>query len=226
MSLPDPPRRSVWPLALVLIALIIGAVVFAIFLRLESWPARTAARTTAELERLGRDLRDGFVQVTRLQPRITVHDRVVFEQTTAAAELITASRATEIEHDFTHTWAGSTKRLRLRGRFKVKAGFDLRENFSVTVEEEAIRVQVPPARILGLDQEALEVLEFESGFWNRISAADLEKEITALGQLAREKAEAAGLPREAEAALQKQLEEKLQPARPMRVLFGARPPAG
>ena len=228
MTSPDQkrPRRSGWPTAFILVALIFAAVILAIFLRLESWPGRTAARTTAEMERIGRGLRDAFVQVTNLQPRVTINDRVIFEQTSEAAELATASRVTEVEHEFMHTWAGSTKRIKLNGRFIVKAGFDLKEQFTVDVREHEIAIQLPAARVLGVEQERTEVLEFQNGYWNRISPDDLETELAALHRLAREKAESSGLPREAETMLQRQLEEKIEMTQPIRVTFGPLRPKG
>src|ERR1700716_3161225 len=162
--------RIAWPIALTLVALIIAAVVVIIFLRLESWPARTARQGTAELERLGKDLRSAFIAVAHLQPRITINDHVYLEQTTPTSELSILSRRIEVEHEFQSTWAGSSKRVKLHGTFNVKAGFDLRQDFSIDLRPEEIVVQLPHAQILGVEQEQLDVLVFENGYWNGISA--------------------------------------------------------
>src|SRR5438034_4175198 len=74
------PRFS-WPIAFALIGLIVGSVVMLVFLRLETWPARTARQGTAELERLGKDVRSAFIDIAHLQPRITINNRVYMEQT-------------------------------------------------------------------------------------------------------------------------------------------------
>src|SRR6195256_6671454 len=84
--------RIAWPVPLTLVALIIAAVIVVIFLRLESWPARTTHQGTAELERLGKDLRSAFVDIAHLQPRITINNRVYLEQTTTTSELAILSR--------------------------------------------------------------------------------------------------------------------------------------
>ena len=55
--------RISWPVALTLVALIIATVVVIIFWRIETWPSRTAQQSSAELERLGRDLRAAFVDI-------------------------------------------------------------------------------------------------------------------------------------------------------------------
>src|SRR2546430_15025014 len=91
-----------------------------IFLRLESWPARTARQSSAELERLGKDLRSAFVEIAHLQPRITINNRVYIEQTTPVSELVVLSRRIEVEHELLHTWVGSSKRVKLHGTFNAK----------------------------------------------------------------------------------------------------------
>jgi hypothetical protein len=215
----EPRRRFSWPLALTLIVLIGAAVLIVIFLRLESWPARTAKQSTAELERLGRNVRDAFVEVAHLQPRITINNRVYLEKTIAAAQLAILSRQIEVEHELLHTWAGSTKRVKLHGTFTVKAGFDLQQDFAVDLRPDEITVRLPHASILGIEQKQTEVLAFENGLWNRISAADLENELAALPDLARQKAAESGILADAEAALQKQLDERVHAGRPFNLVF-------
>jgi hypothetical protein len=63
------------------------------------------------------------------------------------------------------------------------------------------------------------VLAFENGFWNRISAADVQNELSVLPQLAREKAAATNLPEQAEQALRQQLEARIQAPQPLRLVF-------
>jgi hypothetical protein len=215
----EPRRRFSWPLALTLIVLIGAAVLTIIFLRVESWPARTAKQSTAELERVGRDVRDAFVEVAHLQPRITINNRVYLEKTTATAQLAILSRQIEVEHELLHTWAGSTKRVKLHGTFTAKAGFDLQQDVVVDLRPDEIAVRMPHASILGIEQKQTEVLAFENGFWNRISAADLENELAALPDLARQKAAESGILIEAETALQKQLDERVHAARHFNLVF-------
>ncbi|MEY2563690.1 MAG: hypothetical protein QOH88_1883 [Verrucomicrobiota bacterium] len=215
-----PPRRKLsWPVAFTLIFLIGAVLIAIIFLRLESWPARTATQGTTELERLGRDVRDAFVDIAHLQPRVTISDRVYLEKTTATAELTLLSRQIEVEHELLHTWVGSTKRVKLHGSFVAKAGFDLQQDVTVDIRADEIAVRLPHASILGLDLKQTEVLAFENGFWNRISATDLENELAALPELARQKANESGMLAEAEVALQKQLQERVHASKPVRVTF-------
>jgi hypothetical protein len=219
----EPQRKSSWPLALTLIALIGAALLIIIFLRLESWPARTAKQSTAELERVGRELRDAFVDVAHLEPRVTINNRVYLEKTTATVQLAILSRQIEVEHELLHTWAGSTKRVKLHGTFTAKAGFDLQQDVAVDLRPDEITVRLPHASILGVEQTQTEVLAFENGLWNRISAADLEKELATLPDLARQKAAESGILAEAETALKKQLEERLHAAQRLQLVFQEKP---
>ena len=219
MSKSANPYRVAWPIALTLLALTIAMTILIIFLRLESWPTRTARQSTAELERLGKNLRAAFVDIAHLQPRITINDRVYMEQTTPVSELVVLSRRIEVEHELLHTWVGSSKRVKLHGTFTAKAGFDLRKGLSIDIRPDEIMVQLPHAQILGVEQQQVDVLAFENGLWNRISGQDVQSEFSVLPELAWKKAAESELPAEAEQTLQKQLEQRIHTAQPLRLVF-------
>ncbi|PYI72811.1 MAG: hypothetical protein DMF08_05195 [Verrucomicrobia bacterium] len=219
MSKSANPHRVAWPIALALIALISAIVVVVISLRLESWPARTARQSTAELERLGKNLRSAFIDIAHLQPRITINDRVYMEQTTPVSELVVLSRRIEVEHELFHTWVGSSKRVKLHGTYIAKAGFDLRKGLSIDIRPDQIMVQLPHAQILGVEQQQVDVLAFENGLWNRISGQDVQSELSALPELAWKKAAESGLPAEAQEVLQQQLEQRIRTPQPLRLIF-------
>src|SRR6516164_5030180 len=212
-------HRVAWPLALAVIALIVAIVVVVIFLRLESWPARTARESTAELERLSKNLRAAFIDIAHLQPRITINDRVYMEQTTPVSELVVLSRRIEVEHELLHTWVGSSKRVKLHATSIAKAGFDLRKGLSIDIRPDQIMVQLPHAQILGVEQQQVDLLAFENGLWNHISGQDVQSELSALPELARKKAAESGLSAEAEESLQQQLEQRIHTAQPLRLIF-------
>lgn len=212
-------RKFSWPLAFTLIALIAAAVIVLVFLRLESWPMRTAHQAGDELERVARGLRNAFVDIGHLQPRITVNNRVYVEQTTPKAELAIISRTLDVEHEMLQTWLGSTKRVKLHGTFDVKAGFDLSGNVTVTATEDAITIRLPHATILGVEQKQVDVLAFENGYWNQIAGADVQAELAILSELARQRAADSGLIADAERSLRQQLDARLRAGRPVRVVF-------
>jgi hypothetical protein len=215
--------RISWPLAFILIAIIVATVLAIIFWRIETWPARTAQQSTAELEKLGKDLRSAFIDIAHLQPRITINNHVYMQQTTPVSELVVLSRRIEIEHELLHTWVGSSKRVKLHGTFIVKAGFDLQQNLSVDIRPNEITVQLPHARILGIEQEQVDVLAFENGLWNRISGQDMQSELSILPELARGKAAESDLPAEAQRTLQQQIEQRVHAPQPLHLIFKGGP---
>jgi hypothetical protein len=141
------------------------------------------------------------------------------EQTTPVSELLVLSRRIEVEHELVHTWAGSSKRVKLHGTFIAKAGFDLRKSVSIDIRPNEIVVQLPPAQILGVEQQQVDVLAFENGLWNRISGQDVQSEFSVLPDLAWKKAAQSELSAEAEETLRKQLEQRIHTAQPLRLVF-------
>lgn len=245
LSTSDPPhagrrigkneRRFLsWPAALLGCA--IAGVLLAAFITTQclhtpvSWFNAGADR----LEKWAPRVRDAFLGAMQVQPRVTINDRVVFEQASPALELAVIERPTLVEREFTATFLGSSKRVRLRGEFVVKAGFDLRQPFSARLdrndasattsgrrdEPTLVRVSMPAARILGVESKKIEVLELTNGLWNRVKPGDLQGEINALTEQARSKAEGASLAREAESALTAQLRERLGNDCRLEIQFG------
>src|SRR5690349_14188187 len=209
-----------WPVALTLVVLILAAAGAFIFWRLETWPARTIGQSTEDLERLGKDLRSAFVDIAHLQPRITINNKtVVAENATPTAEPATLTKQLKVKREFAHTWAGSSKRIKLSGTFLVKAGFDLRQDVTVDVRPQEIVIQLPHAEIVGVEEQHVDVLALENGLWNRISGADLQNELAQLPEMARKEAVDIGLPGDAEQELQRQLNKRIRARQPIRLVF-------
>src|SRR2546423_4036217 len=224
MLKPAPSGKFSWPAALALVVLILaGAGVF-VFLRLETWPARTIGQGTEDLERLGKDLRSAFIDIAHLQPRITINNRTVVDQATPTAELAILERQLKVKREFLHRWAGSSKRIKLSGMFLVKAGFDLRQDVAVDVRPDEIFIQVPHATVLDVEEKHVDGLALENGLWNRITGADLENELGQLPEMARRQAIEVELPTEAERELQRQLNKRLHSRQPLKLVFNQTPP--
>jgi hypothetical protein len=190
--------------------LILGLLLAFIFYRVETASTRLLSVGGMKMETL---VRDAFLTVARVQPRIIVNERTVFEQSSPSMELAVVEREMTVERDTSATWLGSTKRLRLRAMYRVKAGFDLRQPFSVRVDDRGnkIKAQLPAAKILSVEQVRVESLDMSNGYWNRVQPEELETELNTLNAQARLKALEAGLPREAVAILVEQLRQKLGP---------------
>jgi hypothetical protein len=226
MSNSEESGKFSWPAALTIVALILAAAAVFVFLRLETWPARTIGQGTEDIERLGRDLRSAFIDVANLQPRIRINNRTVVNETSSpAAELATLTKQLKVKREFAHTWAGSSKRIKLSGTFTVKAGFDLRQDVTVDVRPDEIAIQLPHAQIVGVEEERVDVLALENGLWNHVSGADLENELAQLPEMARKEAIEIGLPAEAEQELQRQLNKRIHARQPIHLVFTSPMPA-
>jgi hypothetical protein len=210
-----------WPVALTLVVLILVAAGVLIFWRLETWPARTIGQGAEDLERLGKDLRSAFIDIAHLQPRITINNRTVVDAATPTAELAILERQLKVKREFQHSWAGSSKRIKLSGTFLVKAGFDLRQDVAVDVRPDEILIRVPHAAIVGVEEQRVDVLALENGLWNKITGADLENELGQLPEMARRQALEIDLPAEAEQELQRQLNKRIHARQPFKLTFTA-----
>jgi hypothetical protein len=216
--------RFSWPAALALVVLILVSAAVFIFWRLESWPARTIGQGTEDLERLGNDLRSAFIDIAHLQPRITVNNRTIVDQAASpTAELATLTKQLKVKREFLHTWAGSSKRIKLSGTFLVKAGFDLRQEVAVEVRPDEILIRLPHAQIVGIEEKHVDVLSLENGLWNRISGADLQNELAQLPEMARRQAEEVSLPADTELELQRQLSKRIRARQPVKLVFANSP---
>src|SRR5437660_7156073 len=214
-----PAGRFSLSVALTLIVFILAAAVVFIFWRAETWPARTIGQGTEDLERLGKDLRAAFIDIAHLQPRITINNRTIVDQATPTAELAILERQLKVKREFLHTWAGSSKRIKLSGTFLVKAGFDLRQDVVVDVRPDEILIQLPHAEIVGIEEKHVDVLTLENGLWNRITGADLENELAQLPEMARRQAMEIELPAEAEKELQRQLTKRIRARQALKLVF-------
>ena len=175
--------------------------------RITSWPARTLDSFTHQTLANARRIRHAFVDLFQLQPQITVNNSVVFHQSKTALELAVVSRETEVSHSINQTWFGSTKTIRLKVRYRVKAGFDLAKALQVNVTDQGATVKVPKAKILSIEPLSTSVEELKDGLWNKIRPQDLENELKAMPELVRDKENS--LPIEAEQNFTRLLSERL-----------------
>jgi hypothetical protein len=174
--------------------------------RMPGEAARAAGEPAVEL---GRRIVDGLARRLQLRPEVRVGRETVLAAETALAELATVRREFAHEYTWEHQWLGSTKRLRLRGTFAAKAGFDLHGNLRVEIDPQDLRVQIvlPPPRVLGVEMLSYKAEE-EDGFWNKLNPQEREEAVNALLASARAAAEAdTGLRDEAQRMLEFQIAE-------------------
>lgn len=196
-----------WPVALLLSVLTLALLTRSVVDRITSWPGQTLDLFTHQTSANARKIRNAFVDLFQLQPRITVNNSVAFDQSKTALELAVASRETEVIRNTSQTWLGSTKTIRIKIRYRVKAGFDLTEKLQVDVTDQGAIVKVPKAKILSIEPLSTSVEELKDGLWNKIQPQELENELKAMPELVREKE--SSLPTRAEQNFTRLLSERL-----------------
>ena len=180
--------------------------------RMPGEAVQVAAEPAVEL---AKRIADGISRRLQLRPETRVDRQTVLEAETPVLELATVRREFAHEYEWEHQWLGSTKRLRLRGVFAAKAGFDLNEKFFLEIRSDDLSVDIglPEPRVLGVDMIGYRAEE-EEGFWNKLSAEEREQAVNALITSARRSAELDdGLTGEAQRMLEVQIGQAVEEAR-------------
>lgn len=196
----SPLRRTAWPFAVLGVVIVLAGLVAFVFWRIETWPARTAD-----------DISRAFQDVFDFQPTITVEESVIVEQSTDIAELAVVESTVVVEQGYENRWLLSTKRVRARGTYSVKTGFDLSKGVEVAVDKsaEVVRVTFPAPELLSVEQQDLEITEWDNGLWNRLGETDAEEVVNLMNASARTRAGAQGVLESAETSVTEQLSERL-----------------
>jgi Protein of unknown function (DUF4230) len=201
-------RRSyLVPLLLLLVILALAITGKLIVDQMAAWPARLVDSTSKQTSVDARKIRDAFVDLFQLQPKISVNETAVYGETKSSLELVVVDRDTDVTHNSAETWFGSTKTIRMHATYRVKAGFDLSKKLEVNVSGQEVNIKVPKAMILSVEPLSLAVDELRDGLWNRIQPEDIDRELKKMPELAR--AKASSLPGEAEQTFERLLTERL-----------------
>ena len=103
-----------------------------------------------------------------------VTQAVVIERMRAVARLVTSETTVRDVVTYRNRRLGSTKRSLVVVTGKVLTGFDLDRGTEVAVDHDArrIRVQLPPAAVLGVEITELRTYDEQSGLWNPFRPGD------------------------------------------------------
>ncbi len=135
----------------------------------------------------GNNIQQAFRNTLNLTPRIAANHAVLFAQNTPTLELVTVERSSIARYRSEETWLQSTKTFEIEAPFTAKAGFHLRDAFSVNIRRggKIAEIRLPNPKILSLDMGDLQILRDENGLWNKLTAKDREKAIRTLTRTAR-----------------------------------------
>lgn len=151
------------------IAIVIGTIALSSVYVMRSCariPIDEAGRAVEFAEKLSGGLSKGL----NLQPEIKIDRKTVIDRNQAVLELTTIKRNFTHEYVWEQKWAGSTKRIKLKGNFTAFAGFDLNEHFFIDIHSEDLRVDLkfPQPRLLACEMNEY-TAEEDEGWWNKIS---------------------------------------------------------
>jgi len=165
------------------------AIVLIVLTLCATWLMRSCARMPGEAAQaaaepaveLAKRIVDGISRRLQFRPEVRINRETVLQRDTALLELVTVQREFVHEYEWEHQWLGSTKRLRLRGKFAAKAGFDLNDEFYLELDPDSGQVELffPEPRLLGVEMTGYEAEE-EEGYWNKLGAEEREQAVNAL----------------------------------------------
>lgn len=202
--------RIIFALAIAFVLMVLagaGAFYF-MFVKVPTAAVRNARIEAADA---ARQISSAIKEFLNFTPEVRIGNRTVIEQESPVTELATVQQHLMVEHDWVHTWAGSTKTIVLEGTFLAKAGFDLQQPFQVTIEEEplAVRATLPESKLLSIEMKDYRVRKDEDGWWNTVKSADREEALRGMMMEARTRVRRTGILRKAERQLDQQLRHAL-----------------
>lgn len=166
-----------------------------------------------------RAVRSAFENTLKVQPEIQVNQVTVIGQTTPIAELAVVTHQEMHEYTYTHqlTWLKyplphTEKTIYLRGVYRVKAGFNLKKPFHVSIQNngQTIEAELPPAEILSVERVGNLTFHDEDTWLNRLSDQERQTILNQFDAYAREQANQSAIRQEAESQVQQRLTELLE----------------
>ncbi len=143
------------------------------------------------LKEAGKDIRDAL----EVDPKITIGSKTVHGPSTKESKLVTATKTFQHTYAYEATWAGSTKRLELKGDFTANAGFTVDDTFSVIIAEDgqSLTLEHKDPEIISCELTKLQVIEDKNGLWNKVQSEERESATNELIRQARKAAKESDL---------------------------------
>lgn len=197
--------RAVRWIGVVLVA--VGALYLLVLRPME----RMASGTRATLQR---GLDQVLGAVTNSSTRI-VEGRAEIAETSEISELsllemrMNATRVFENEGFILKYLPAGTKKLIVRGDYRVKAGYRLKPGISLRLEDGKPVARFPRAEVLSVELLDFQVLGEENSWLNRVTPADRAQVVRELREQMRQEAERSGILDTAESSLRTRLRDLL-----------------
>jgi len=165
---------------------------------------------------IAKELAETVKNTLGMTPQVTINQKVIYKRTNEILELAMIEQDFDVEHETSHRWMRSEKRVTLRGTYRAKIGFDLQKGFNIAVQRGnflkpgQVTIQLPRAEILSV--EPLDVQKFKSsGLINWVTNKDIEAATQELAELALDKATKLDMLEDAEKRIENRLNNALLP---------------
>ena len=165
---------------------------------------------------IAKELAETVKNTLGMTPQVTINQKVIYKRTNEILELAMIEQDFDVEHETSHKWMGSEKKITMRGTYQAKIGFDLQKGFNIAVQRGnflkpgQVTLQLPRAEILSV--EPLDVQKFKSsGLINWVTNKDIEAATQELAELALDKATKLDMLEDAEKRIENRLNNALLP---------------
>ena len=176
-TIPDSHRKSrALPrgLAIAVIILALAGATWLVLDKLAQLPGQAAGSLGHAAADTARAISRVVKEALTIEPKIVVSSTVIHEGAKGAFEVALAEQ--EMTHDLRYetTWLGSRKVLHARGRFTVKAGYNLADGqwFVEQKPDGTWHVNLPDPTVLSCELTKIENVADDDGMWNKLSAED------------------------------------------------------
>jgi len=165
---------------------------------------------------VAKQLADTVKNTLGMTPQVTINQKIIYKRTNEILELAMIEQDFDIEHETSHTWMRSEKRITLRGTYRAKIGFDLQKGFNIAVQRGnflkpgQITLQLPRAEVLSVEPLELQKAK-TSGLINWVTNKDMEVAVRELAELAQNKASKLEMLEDAEKRIENRLNDALLP---------------
>ena len=165
---------------------------------------------------IAKELAETVKNTLGMTPQVTINQKIIYKRTNEILELAMIEQDFDVEHETSHTWMRSEKRITLRGTYRAKIGFDLQKGFNIEIHRgKFLRpgqmiLQLPRAEILSVEPLELQKTK-TSGLINWVTNKDIEAATKELAELALDKASKLDMLEDAEKRIENRLNDALLP---------------
>lgn len=163
---------------LTLLFLAIALAAASLYFFLFKLPQESSQKALAATQETARKIADEFQRAFGFTPEILVRDSTVVGAASAILELATVSKPVATETGYGEKDAMTSYSVIVKGEYVVKAGYDLRKQFRITLTERGMSAEFPEPQILSAELIDYKIMN-EGGtldaFWKQSSKQAIQE---------------------------------------------------